>query len=62
MADEGVRQAAIEKGRKEGEEKGLKKGRKERELEIAQALLQQGLSIKQVVEATDLTEGETKKL
>jgi predicted transposase/invertase (TIGR01784 family) len=47
---------------KKAEEKGREEGREERDLEIARALLKQGLATKQISAATGLSEEEVKKL
>ena len=62
MADEAVKEAVFEKGLEEGHKKGRKEGEKNKSFEIAYALLKQGLAVKQISEATGLTEKELKNL
>jgi predicted transposase/invertase (TIGR01784 family) len=50
-----------EKGLKKGKEEGLKKGKEEEKKEIAQKLLDQGMSIKDIAKITGLSEAEIKK-
>jgi predicted transposase/invertase (TIGR01784 family) len=54
--------ATIDAAKQEGIEEGIEKGRKERDHEIAQALLKQGLSIEQIAEATSLSVEEITSL
>ena len=53
---------SLKKAEEKGLEKGLEKGRKERDIEIARTLLKQKLAIKQISEATGLSETELKQL
>ena len=54
--------ATIDAAKQEGIEEGIEKGRKERNREIALALLKQGFPIKQISEATNLSVGEINTL
>lgn len=61
-ADEAIKEAAYEKGQTKGRQEGLQEGRQEEKLEIAQALLKQGLQVDQISEATGLSVQEIKSL
>ena len=54
--------AATEEGEKRGERRGEKRGREKEKVEIAKKLLNIGLSIEQIIEATGLTKKEIEKV
>ena len=51
-----------EQGIKEGKEQGIKEGKKEEKIEIAKKMLKTKMTIKQIMEITDLTEEDLKKI
>ena len=53
---------AKEEGLAEGREEGLAEGKTEERLEIAKKMLEMGLSVEQITEATGLSEEEVLKL
>ena len=53
---------AKEKGFAEGREEGLAEGEAKKSLEIAKKMLEMGLSVEQITEATGLSEEEVLKL
>lgn len=59
--DEGL-EKGLEKGRKEGREEGLKKGRQEERTKLIKSLLLKGIDIDIIVEATNSSREEIKKL
>ena len=63
--EEGIKEG-IKEGKKEGIKEGIKEGKKEGKkegiIEIAKKLLAKKMAIKEIVEITDLTEEEIKKL
>ncbi len=67
--EEGLRQGkeegrkqGIKEGKKEGMEEGIKEGIKEEKINMAKKLLKLKMSIEQIVEITELTEEEIKKI
>lgn len=54
--------SSMEWARTKGEEKGKVEGKKENQKEIAKNLLNMGISVKQIIEATGLTKEEIDKL
>ena len=53
---------AKEEGLAEGREEGLAEGEAKKSLEIAKKMLEMGLSVEQITEATGLSEEEVLKL
>ena len=53
---------AKKKGLAEGREEGLAEGKTEERLEIAKKMLEMGLAVEQITEATGLSEEEVLKL
>lgn len=58
----GARKEGMEEGMKKGIKTGIKEGKKEEKIETALRLLEEGLSLKIIARATQLTEEEIKKL
>ena len=57
-----AKEEGLAEGRKEGREEGLAEGKTEERLEIAKKMLEMGLSLEQITEATGLSEEEVLKL
>ena len=55
-------ESAKDIGRKEGEDKGIKKGKTERNIEIAKKLLELGYRIEDIQKITELSKEEIEKL
>lgn len=45
-----------------GREEGKKEGKKEKSIEIAKKLLEMGISVEKIIEATSLTKEEIEKI
>ena len=56
------RKRGVEEGMKQGKEEGLKQGKKEKQVEIAKKLLELKMPVEQIMEATELTEEEIKRI
>ena len=57
-----AKEKGLAEGRKEGREEGLAEGKTEERLEIAKKMLEMGLSVEQITEATGLSEEKVLKL
>ena len=57
-----AKEEGLAEGRKEGREEGLAEGKTEERLEIAKKMLEMGLSVEQITEATGLSEEDVLKL
>ena len=57
-----AKEKGLAEGRKEGREEGLAEGKTEERLEIAKKMLEMGLSVEQITEATGLSEEDVLKL
>ena len=57
-----AKEEGLAEGREEGREEGLAEGKTEERLEIAKKMLEMGLSVEQITEATGLSEEEVLKL
>ena len=62
IMDDADEYGKIEAAKKEGMKKGIEKGRKERNLTIATALLQKGMSVDEIIEITTLSQKEIMNL
>ena len=58
----GAREAGIEEGIEKGMAKGIKEGKKSEKLQIAKKLKEMGMSDKEIVEATGLSEVDVKNI
>ena len=57
-----AKKKGLAEGREEGREEGLAEGEAKKPLEIAKKMLEMGLSVEQITEATGLSEEEVLKL
>ncbi|MEE0340210.1 MAG: hypothetical protein UD286_02665 [Bacteroidales bacterium] len=57
-----AKEKGLAEGRKEGREEGLAEGEAKKSLEIAKKMLEMGLSVEQITEATGLSEEKVLKL
>ena len=57
-----AKEEGLAEGREKGREEGLAEGEAKKSLEIAKKMLEMGLSVEQITEATGLSEEEVLKL